>query len=331
METIKTYLENMFLSMPDTPEVQKAKEELYQMMEDKYYELKAKGKTENESVGTVISEFGNMEEIMEELGLSDFSKGKEKEMFQGEKKRIVTLKEAVEYIEMIKSNSGKITLATILCIFSPITLIFLGGLSEEKGAFLSENAAGFIGIAALLILIAIAVSIFIFSGIQMEKYEFLKKEVFQLDAGTERYLKEQQEKMKTGFSTKICIGVVLCIFSVLPILFTAFFLEHYDMLAIIAVCILLLMIGISMIFFIPAGMHQETYKVLLQEGDYNKISKSKWMDAVASVYWCIVTAIYLGWSFWTMGWGYTWIIWPVTGVLYGAIAAICKIIRKDVS
>lgn len=43
METIKNYLENMFSHLPNTPEVQKAKYELYQMMEDKYNELISEG------------------------------------------------------------------------------------------------------------------------------------------------------------------------------------------------------------------------------------------------------------------------------------------------
>ena len=51
METIRNYLENMFLNLPNTPEVYKAKNELWQMMEDKYTELKAEGKSENEAVG----------------------------------------------------------------------------------------------------------------------------------------------------------------------------------------------------------------------------------------------------------------------------------------
>lgn len=33
METIKNYLENMFSHLPNTPEVQKAKYELYQSLE----------------------------------------------------------------------------------------------------------------------------------------------------------------------------------------------------------------------------------------------------------------------------------------------------------
>lgn len=57
METIKNYLENMFSHLPNTPEVQKAKYELYQMMEDKYNELISEGKSDNEAIGIVISEF----------------------------------------------------------------------------------------------------------------------------------------------------------------------------------------------------------------------------------------------------------------------------------
>ena len=48
MEAIRNYLETMFLNLPNTPEVYKAKNELWQMMEDKYTELKNEGKSENE-------------------------------------------------------------------------------------------------------------------------------------------------------------------------------------------------------------------------------------------------------------------------------------------
>ena len=63
METIKSYLETMFANMPNTPEVIRAKTELLGMMEDKYNELIQEGKSENEAVGTVISEFGNLDEL----------------------------------------------------------------------------------------------------------------------------------------------------------------------------------------------------------------------------------------------------------------------------
>ena len=69
MNTIKNYLESMFAQLPNTPEVWKAKDELWQMMEDRYTDLIADGKTENEAVGAVIAEFGNLEERAETSGI----------------------------------------------------------------------------------------------------------------------------------------------------------------------------------------------------------------------------------------------------------------------
>ena len=41
MDTIRSYLDNMFMNLPHTEQVMKAKNELGQMMEDKYNELRA--------------------------------------------------------------------------------------------------------------------------------------------------------------------------------------------------------------------------------------------------------------------------------------------------
>ena len=69
METIKNYLESMFADLPNTAAVLKAKQELYSMMEDKYTELKEEGMADNEAIGIVISEFGNLDELAETLGI----------------------------------------------------------------------------------------------------------------------------------------------------------------------------------------------------------------------------------------------------------------------
>ena len=69
METLRSYLETMFLNLPNTPQVQRAKNELWQMMEDKYTELKEEGKSENEAIGIVISECGYLDERADDLGI----------------------------------------------------------------------------------------------------------------------------------------------------------------------------------------------------------------------------------------------------------------------
>lgn len=50
---------------------------------------------------------------------------------------------------------------------------------------------------------------------------------------------------------------------------------------------------------------------------------------LAGAYWCLATAIYLGWSFWTSRWEFTWIIWPVAGVLYAAVFGIIRWIMSN--
>ena len=97
METIKSYLEAMFANMPNTPEVKKAKDELFSMMEDKYNELIAEGVNENTAVGTVISEFGNLDELAESLGLEkEVEEVHERE--QEVSRRFVSMEEVFDFI-----------------------------------------------------------------------------------------------------------------------------------------------------------------------------------------------------------------------------------------
>ncbi len=67
METIRNYLEAMFAQLPDTAEVRQAKDEMLQMMEDRYHGLIDGGMKENEAVGTLITEFGDIDELRESL------------------------------------------------------------------------------------------------------------------------------------------------------------------------------------------------------------------------------------------------------------------------
>ena len=97
MDAIKNYLETMFLNLPNTPEVQKAKYELGQMMEDKYRELIADGKTENEAIGTVIAEFGNLDELAEDLGIDSVLHHSQ----TFEAGRMVSLTEVKEYLKSL--------------------------------------------------------------------------------------------------------------------------------------------------------------------------------------------------------------------------------------
>ena len=89
------------------------------------------------------------------------------------------------------------------------------------------------------------------------------------------------------------------------------------------------MIGVNLL--VRVGMVKSSYDTLLQEGEYTKEEKlfKKKTDTFSGVYWCLTTAIYLAWSFWTMSWDITWIVWPVAGVLFAALLGVVKMVLKN--
>lgn len=321
METILNYLDTMFLNMPDTPEVRRAKEELAGMMEDKYNELLMEGRSDNEAVGIVISEFGNLNELSEELGIAGVS-----EQQTDAQARVVTDQEVKDYMKKNQDASQKIGIGVLLCICSPILIIVLDGFREA--GYISEMIADGFGASIMFIMIAIAVGIFIFQGMKINKYEYLKKSRLQLNRSTETYLRNLQEKETSQFALKISVGVAIILCGIIPLFFAEYFGEVAEMLA---TGTLLLLIGIAVQFFISAGMRRGVFAILLQEEDYSVEKKrtSKVMEAISSIYWLIATAVYLTWSFLTMDWHITWIVWVVAGVLYGVVEAVVRLTEKE--
>lgn len=322
MEVILSYLENMFLNMPHTPETLRAKAELASMMEDKYNELLAEGKKENEAVGIVISEFGDLEELSKELGLQTAASYEGNAAYEPSARR-VSRQEAEEYMELSAKTSRWIAVGVMLCIWCPIPLIFLGGVDSYVKR-LSELSIVAGGLIPLFVMIGIAVALFIYNGMKMERFEYLKKERIQIDAVLEAELSETAEHEKASSTIRIIVGVLMCIFSVTPLL-VAGSLPEDTVMQVMALLLLLFVVGLAVALMIIGGTKMECIKVLKQEGDFAPGEKEgkKVVDVIAGIYWPIVTVIYLVWSILTMNWGFTWIIWPVAGILFGGIAAVC--------
>lgn len=72
---------------------------------------------------------------------------------------------------------------------------------------------------------------------------------------------------------------------------------------------------------------------LSEEEDYTRENKAKSpvIGAVSGIYWLLVTAVYLFYTFGPMGNGqpkYSWFIWAVAGVLFGAVMLVVKRIAR---
>ena len=70
MEIIMNYIDSMFAGVPVTEQTKRLRDDITANMCDKYDELINEGKSGNEAIGTVISEFGNIDEVLSEMGVS---------------------------------------------------------------------------------------------------------------------------------------------------------------------------------------------------------------------------------------------------------------------
>ena len=126
------------------------------------------------------------------------------------------------------------------------------------------------------------------------------------------------------------IGTGLCIMALIPLFGGAIFNDENELLLIIMLSASLVIVGIGVVFFIHSGIIWASYEKLLQEGDYSKEKRksNQPQRLISVVYWSIVTAVYLGYSFSTNNWGYSWIIWVVAAVVFPAIVAISNSLGK---
>ena len=81
------------------------------------------------------------------------------------------------------------------------------------------------------------------------------------------------------------------------------------------------------------GVNHSAMQALLEEEDYTRENKAKSpvVGAVSGIYWLLVTAVYLFYTFGPMGNGqpkYSWFIWAVAGVLFGAVMLVVKLIAR---
>lgn len=244
--------------------------------------------------------------------------------------RRVTLEEAHNFLSAKAASAGPIALGVFLCIISPVCLLILGAMSERPEYGLSENAAGGIGMIVMLLLAAAAVTIFILSGKKTAEFEFLENEIFETEYGVSGMVKERKEKFKDTHTKSNIIGSCLCILSLMPLFAGAVIDGENDLFLTIMLSLTFLLAGIGVMFFISGGIVWVSFEKLLQEGEYSKRRKeSKAVTSpLSTAFWTVTTAIYLAYSFITNDWGRSWIIWPVAGVLYPAVAALCSMVSN---
>ena len=313
METIKNYLEAMFRNLPQTEKVLRAKSELFQMMEDKYTELIREGKTENEAVGTVISEFGNLEDLADDLGIKDIIVTSRNEQIN---RRKVTFDEIKKYLEAKRISAYMNATAIMLCICCPVGPIFF--------FFFLKNDT--FGVICLFLILAVAIMFFIMASSRLEDFKFLQQEACTLDAIGKDYIINAKREYTSSYSVRLSIGVLLCVLCVLP----SSIVHSTGPLEDLADALLFIFVGAGVFLIVSSNKIKHSYEKLLnleketvfKEKDMETQYSNKKLKAIMSAYWPTVTCIYLCVSFITAEWAYTWLIWPIAAALSAILKAV---------
>jgi len=359
METIKNYLESMFAKLPNTPEVRKAKDELWQMMEDKYNELIAEGMSDNAAVGTVISEFGNLDELAEDLGINNVVEASE-----NEERREITLEDAKEYLLAEKKRAWQIALGVAFCIASVIGPIVCDAFNmpevNGKQVWIDGIPDG-IGFSSMFIFIAVGVVLFIYSSVNMKKWEYLNKEACSMDFATSDYVKDEEARYLPKYALQLAIGVALCVISFVPAAFMdnltvgAGYVDFDDF----GGALLFVFVAVGVFLIVNTAITKGSFETIFKACARKKMAGSHYVDngyneylegaesnsgsgntytftegektyryispaaeTIMDVFWPTATCIYLSWSFLTFDWWVTWIIWPIAGILHAALKSM---------
>lgn len=291
MDTIRIYLENMFARLPGTPEIMKLQNDMLHTMEDKYEELKSEGKSENEAIGIVISEFGNIDELLEELGLKA-AQNTEREAGanagggwqQSEASSYTHEKEdydtgavflSGEQVEQVISDTRRYSrltgAGTSLCIMGPALMILINGLFSSvrpELARLSRLEAVFT-LFPLFLCLAAGLGMLIYGSSRLEQYKFLKHSNLILSPSLQASVADMQANFQPQCAVITTVGIVLCVLAPFTLIALSQLGESTSLGAeyggTIGVFFLFLFISIAVYLFVTAGSEEDIYKILLQE------------------------------------------------------------------
>lgn len=319
METIINYLDNMFATLPKTKQIKCLKEDLLSNMEDKYNELKRNGKSENEAIGIVISEFGNIDELIKEFDI-----GIEEER---QELPILTEDEVNDYFAANKKISIFIGMGVFLCLLGASLLILIPQLIDDGFITgLSKDSGGMFGLIPLFSLVAIAGGMFTYAGLVIDKHKHIENS-FELSAHVRKSIENKKNSFHSTYILSVIIGVMLCILSPIALFIISVINDNA---ASYGVVVLLLIISIAVYIFIYFGWIQISYKKLLKIEEHPKLNKenNKVISAVAAIVWPLAVIIFLITGLIFQQWHINWIVFPITGLLFAMFSGAYTSIKE---
>lgn len=242
----------------------------------------------------------------------------------------ISLEEAGTYLENKIEMARLVSKGVLLCMYSVVPMLLLLSLSKGELIPMNVEMSIAIGLGILLVQVAVAVREFIISTqhqLDIEKFESME---FELAYGVDSIFKEKAKEFRRVYIRRLSMGISIVILSVLPLVIASLF-SPSGMVLLLNVILLIVFAGLGVYIMLPVVMEDSAYHCIMGEGDYAPENRSgrKRAEKFGGVYWLLVTAIYIGWSLWTMAWHITWIIWPVAGIAFAAIYGLFLFFESD--
>ena len=251
----------------------------------------------------------------------------------------VSLETATEYLDAIARTSRPTAGAITLFILGPALLVSLATYSEDALYFdpmrISPDALSIAGICIMMLFVAAGVGLLILQDMKLAKFKQLKEASLELQYGVEAAVRRRAESTESLRYMQQAAGVCLTILSAIPFLIASYYGTGLTFALGFFVAAILVSLGVYLLVY--SGILRDGYRVLLQEGDFSHDEKSNKRDSksaalkyrpIAKAYFGTITLLYVSHSFITKDWKSSWIIWPVSALLYRIIISILNALKK---
>ncbi|OWA34647.1 hypothetical protein B9G55_15620 [Saccharibacillus sp. O16] len=311
MDVLSAYLDSLFAAWPRTTQVTELKREMLGTMEEKYEELKQSGRSEHEAIGIVISEFGSIDELMDEMGIQP----------AGEADLTVSEETVRDYEQAVRRASRFQAIGWLCILIGVAATLFIAGLNDDGGfAHWSDGQAYLFAVIILLLFVVPALGLFIAGRNAKGNYDMLNEE-FVLAPGTETYVRRQMEGFAPLRSRSMVIAACLGTLSPVALLIAGMQGEAKTP---YGASIMLVLLGGAVFLFVYSGGIQAGYQRLLQLGEYTPEKKeaNRVIARIAAIAWPLAFAVFFISGFLYQRWDVNWVVFPLTGVLFAAIGGL---------
>lgn len=304
MKIIRDYVDAMFKDIPNTKKYVEIKMSMIDTMEEKYHDLVASGIDEQQAVATVISQFGNIDELKAEIGGIEESK-----------LPILSTEQVTEYIQVSRKMGLTIAfgVATIICG------VALSSIIESFNPDKYET----LGAVAMLLVVALGVGILIINLLSLPKVDYIEKGNFRLSSSDYLNVKSQFDNFRPKFGLGIGFGVMLIISAMaMQVLLEEYLALHEEL----SGGLFLIMVAIAVASFVFYGVKWDMYDNLLNPEE--KCEKDEGFGWLFGVTMPLTTVVFLLLGFLRDAWHIAWILFPIVAILTTVVVVILDRIMK---